>query len=117
MRVQILGVPVDNLSFDEAVARCLGYLNTNKNHMLFTPNPEHVVLAGKDKEFREIINKGDLIVPDGIGLVLATRLRKNKKDRIQERVGGCDLTSTILEKVGNSKTVYPLPVGWTVWST
>ena len=48
----------------------------NKNEakraiFIATPNPEQVVLAQKDSEFRKIVNKADIKLIDGIGLLAA----------------------------------------------
>ena len=44
-----------------------------KPFLIFTPNPEIAVLASMDKEFRNVLNSADLLLPDGIGLVQAKK--------------------------------------------
>lgn len=51
--------------------------HTKKKHTPFvivTPNPEQIVLAQKDLRFGEILNRADVAVPDGIGIVWAVRI-------------------------------------------
>jgi len=38
-----------------------------------TPNAQHVVLAADDIEFRNVTNSADLCIPDGMGVVYASR--------------------------------------------
>jgi N-acetylglucosaminyldiphosphoundecaprenol N-acetyl-beta-D-mannosaminyltransferase len=42
--------------------------------MIVTPNPEFVVRAQEDEEFRRILNRADLAVPDGVGLRMAAKV-------------------------------------------
>ncbi len=47
--------------------------NGQKTFVLVTPNPEQVVLAQKNTHFAEVLNRADVAIPDGIGLVWAYR--------------------------------------------
>ncbi|ELC8442632.1 hypothetical protein QYB59_001659 [Clostridium perfringens] len=71
MKVNILDVPFDNISNIEALERLLSFLKSDKNHLLITPNPESVMEAQSNKLLFTIINEADLVIPDGIGIVLA----------------------------------------------
>lgn len=96
MKTTILNVPIDTVSRGEALQRLLFFLGEEKNHLLVTPNPEMVMKAQKDKKFMEILQNADLVVPDGIGLVLASKLGDNK---IHERVAGCDLILALFDVI------------------
>jgi N-acetylglucosaminyldiphosphoundecaprenol N-acetyl-beta-D-mannosaminyltransferase len=54
-------------------------------HYIVTPNPEFVVLAQRDKDFRRILNQADLAVPDGIGLLATAKFLK-KESRFKNRL-------------------------------
>ncbi|WP_242293000.1 WecB/TagA/CpsF family glycosyltransferase [Bacillus cereus group sp. BfR-BA-01441] len=106
MKLDILGVPFDNITSKKALEKLLEFLKTDKNHLLITPNPEIVMEAQNDKELMKILNEADLVVPDGIGVVLASKLEKNS---IKERVPGCDLMFALFNTMKDSnKTVYIL---------
>ncbi len=105
MRTEILGVPFDVVTNDEALKKLLFYLAEDKNHLMFTPNPEMVMAAQKDDYFMQILKAGDLVVPDGIGIVLASKFNKV---RIKERVAGCDTVTALLKKAKSGTTVYLL---------
>jgi N-acetylglucosaminyldiphosphoundecaprenol N-acetyl-beta-D-mannosaminyltransferase len=104
LKTQILGVKIDAVSFDEAKRTVLSFLEEDRPHTVFTPNPEMVMLAGRDAAFLSILNNADLVVPDGIGVVLAS---KRNKVKIKERVAGYDLIQAVFDGIKTSgKTVY-----------
>jgi len=92
MKTNILGVEFDNLLPEAACERFLGLLAGDEPAAVFTPNPEMVMLARKDEDFRRILNGGRLVVPDGVGIVYASRLTKN---RIVKRVPGIELCMNV----------------------
>lgn len=71
MKVSILGVKIDDINIDEAVSIVEGWLSKPGKRFIVTPNPEFLVIAQKDAEFKKIINSADLAIPDGVGLRLA----------------------------------------------
>lgn len=106
MKTDILNVTFDVVTKDEALNTVMGFLKKEKNSMIFTPNPEMVMEANYDKDFMEILRSGDLIIPDGIGIVMASKLNKVK---IKERVTGCDLIFSLFEEIKDKGyTVYIL---------
>ncbi|MFV0503514.1 MAG: WecB/TagA/CpsF family glycosyltransferase [Lachnospirales bacterium] len=104
MKTKILNINFDLVKRQEALERLLHFLKGDSPKLLFTPNPEMVMRSRDDREFEKILNSGDLVVPDGIGIVYASKLNKNK---IEERVAGCDLIMELL-KSPVKKTVYLL---------
>lgn len=94
-KINILGVKIDNITMDETVARVEAMLADGKKHQVVTPNPEFVMLAQKDDEFKKILNQADLAIPDGIGLVWASRILSSK---LKERVTGTDLMLRLCER-------------------
>lgn len=98
--MEILGVRVDNLTNEEAIERVESFLEDDIQRYIVTPNPEFLVQAQKDGEFKEILNQADLAVPDGIGLVFASwYLGQPLKDRIT----GVDLMNKICQKAVQKK--------------
>jgi len=72
-KTHVLGVPFDVVTMDEAVARAEGLLKEKGQHFICTPNPEIVMEARKDAELMSILREADLVVPDGIGVVWASK--------------------------------------------
>ena len=96
----ILGVPFNNMSPVETVELLNVYLNGDTKAAVYTPNPEMVMTALKDPEFMEVLNTSAVNIPDGIGIVYASRFTEN---RIEERVPGCDTVLALFDKMRNTK--------------
>ena len=96
----ILGVPVNSSSGDLLLEEITN-LASKKGHksIIFTPNPEFLVEAQKDQRFKELLNKSDINLPDGIGLVWAGKVLG---EQICMRVSGADVVEELLEK-GNKQ--------------
>lgn len=93
--MDILGIKIDNLKLNEVLATVNFFLSDKKQHYITTPNPEIVVLAQKDPYFKNILNRSDLAIADGVGIVFAAKIIGKK---IKERISGTDLTEIILKK-------------------
>ena len=102
-KTHILGVPFDVVTMDEAVARAEGLLKEKGQHFICTPNPEIVMEARKDAELMSILREADLVVPDGIGVVWAS---KYSEIRLQERVAGYDLTQNLMADLAASEETF-----------
>lgn len=118
--IEILGIKVNNVDYQEAIAKIEEFIKSGKPHQICTVNPEYIMAAQKDEEFREILNKADLCLPDGAGLLWASRFLAKKRSAIsdqrlaiiQERVTGVDLIwklAELSEKRGYS--IYLLGAG------
>jgi len=92
--IKILGVKIDKVTLDGALDKVKSYLKGNSSRSIYTPNTEIVMEAKENESLKKIINEGDLVIADGIGLVYASRL---KKKRLPERVTGFDLSMKILK--------------------
>src|SRR3990167_7539821 len=88
MKKTILGIKIDSITFGDAIRKIDSLLVGKKAAQIVTVNPEFVMTAQKDNEFRRIINHADLAVPDGYGLMLAGKFLGQ---RFKERITGVDL--------------------------
>lgn len=86
--VCILGVKVDNVTEGEALDRVEAFIRDGRPHQIVTVNPEFVVMAQEDQDFRDILNRADLALPDGVGLLWASRFLGSP---LRQRVAGSDL--------------------------
>ena len=86
---KILDVKIDGLSFSQVKQKITQFLNTPGLKQIVTVNPEFVLAAQKDREFKKILNQAELSVPDGFGLKIAGIILEEK---IGERITGVDLT-------------------------
>lgn len=53
-----------------------------KQNIVFTPNPEILLNAKKDKDFRKTLKKADFLTIDGIGIYLALQILDNNLIKI-----------------------------------
>jgi len=60
---------------------------------IMTPNPEMVMLAQENKELMSALRASDLVIPDGIGLIIASKIRNIG---LRERVTGIDTMAKVL---------------------
>lgn len=67
----------------------------DKKCMIVTPNPEMIVYADSHPDFRDILNKADLALCDGVGLLLASKIVGKP---IKERITGVDFVKNLCEK-------------------
>lgn len=102
MKTDIFGVLFDNYTINEAVDKAIKSLDEDKPFIIATPNPEIVDIARKDSEYKNIINSSDIVTPDGIGIVYASKFLKG---HIKERAAGfdivCGMISAINERAGS----------------
>lgn len=89
MKVDILGVKIDDINMDQALEAVYGLLKKTGKHYLVTPNPEFIVTAQSDPQFKKILNDADLSIPDGVGLKLS--------GKIKNTVSGTDLMERLIE--------------------
>ncbi len=101
--IKIFGVRVDNVDLDEASNRVERFLEQEGLKIIYTPNTEIVMACKEDEKLRAIVNSGDLIIPDGIGLIHASNI---KKKPLKERVTGFDLSMKILEIANKEGIAY-----------
>ncbi len=92
MRMTILGAKIDNLSKDAVRAKISAFLDDGGSHFLATPNPEIILYASKHPEYLALLNKADLSLPDGAGLVFVSKFMR---EQIAERVSGADTVPEI----------------------
>ncbi len=94
-KVSILDIPISNLTLSQALKTATDYLKQPACHMIFTPNSEMLMVAQKDPELKMVLQQGDVVVPDGIGVVIASRLLGHA---LPERVTGFDMMHSFLER-------------------
>jgi N-acetylglucosaminyldiphosphoundecaprenol N-acetyl-beta-D-mannosaminyltransferase len=92
--VEIMGVKIFSGSFDSAIDQMIQFLNEEKLHMICTPNTEFIMRAQDDHEFKTILNASDLNIPDGFGLILASKLNGLG---IEEKIAGVEFMERTLK--------------------
>lgn len=93
-KVNVLGIKFDNVNMQEAIEKCKNFMESSTSNLIVTANPEIVMMAKDNEEFKNIINTASLVVPDGIGVVKGASILGAP---LKERVAGFDLICNLLE--------------------
>ncbi len=102
---KILGIGFTNAREDEVLEYILlGLENDRQKYFIVTPNPEILVLARNDTNYKKILNSAKIALPDGIGVMIAGKLL-NKE--LKEKITGVDLVESICRAVEEK----PITVG------
>ena len=71
--VSILGLPIQNVTMEQAVEDVYGFFAARESKIIVTPNAEILQMYTKDEAMQEALKKADYIVPDGVGILLAAK--------------------------------------------
>ena len=91
---QYLGVNVITLNYDEIIEDIKKRMEEGLTSTIIAVNPEKVITASKDEQIKTLINDATYQIPDGVGILIASRL---KGGAIQSRVTGVDMMDRLLK--------------------
>jgi len=74
--ITLANIKIDNVTLWESLQKLEEFIVSGKPHLIVTPNPEMIVAAQTDKELFDILNGADLRLPDGISMVVVSRIKK-----------------------------------------
>jgi N-acetylglucosaminyldiphosphoundecaprenol N-acetyl-beta-D-mannosaminyltransferase len=93
-RVDILGVGFDRIDLAAAAERIIERHAAGQRTFVITANPEFVMLARRDADLEGIARVADLVVADGTGVLVASRVLR---DPLPGRVPGRLLVPAVLQ--------------------
>ncbi len=99
-KTDILGVKFNDLNIDEAAKVIINAIEHKEKFRVYTPNPEIVMDAYNNPDFMDLINRAELVLPDGIGVVIASKILNGS---IKERASGYDTIIRFFEKARHRK--------------
>lgn len=95
-RLRVLDAPVDLVNMDQALEFVDRYIrNADKAGYILAVNPEKVYALRENEFLRHLFNNAALLIPDGIGMVIALLFLHRQKVC---RVPGADLMLKICER-------------------
>ena len=94
-RLEVLGLPVDNVTMEETLGVIEGFIAKGTPHQHVVVNVDKIVKARKDPELRRIIAHCALVNADGMPVVWAARLLGTP---LKERVTGVDLFESLMAR-------------------
>lgn len=88
------GIGVSPLSYEDILTDIDIRMQQNLKSTIIAVNPEKVMAAEKNEQLRDLINNSTYGIPDGVGILLASKL---KKGNITSRVTGVDMMDRLLQ--------------------
>ena len=95
-RIEILGVPFDNITKSEAVDYAFSLQKEHKAYYVVTPNPEIVMLARDNPDMLSAVKDAELVIADGIGVIYGAKILGTP---LGDRIPGIDFTTALMEKM------------------
>ena len=95
--VKLQGFSIDTFKFDEA----LEYAAENSGQIV-TINPEMIQAASKNKDFANLINNSELVVPDGIGVEIGLNILGYKV----RRIAGIELGRALIDRLSGEPVAF-----------
>ncbi|HWQ89551.1 MAG TPA: WecB/TagA/CpsF family glycosyltransferase [Desulfitobacteriaceae bacterium] len=99
MKVDILGIEIDDLTMEETVRYIAEAIKEKRTFRVVTANPEIIYAATRDKGLRDLINRADLVTADGFGVIWAAAFLGTP---LRERVTGIDLLQALFPHAGKN---------------
>jgi N-acetylglucosaminyldiphosphoundecaprenol N-acetyl-beta-D-mannosaminyltransferase len=99
-RVNMFDLPLFSSDKEELLRLISTHLKKGqKPAYIFTPNPEQLVQASTDMTFKHMLQQADWLLPDGVGLVVASKLvaLKTGQPALRERIPGVEVVSDLLQ--------------------
>ncbi len=104
-RIRVLGLPVDGITYAQWLDLIAQWVTQGERaYHVCTTNPEFIMIAQDDSNFHNILQRADLCVPDGVGLLWAAR---RLGQPLPERVTGSDGVPAIAERAAQ--------IGWRLY--
>lgn len=91
--IKILGTKITTAPKNdilEFISNCIE--NNTEKIQIVTPNPEILVHATRSSSFREILNRAQVSLPDGVGVLMADKMLEKG---IKERITGVDMMNDL----------------------
>ena len=93
-KINVRGVYFDNVTMDEAFRKAVTLIETEGFSYMVTPNSEIVQACVENPALYDVVNTADLTIPDGIGVVYASKILKTP---LKEKVAGVEMAAKIIE--------------------
>ena len=94
MKIDVMGVKFDNVTMAEAMDRAREILDGSETVYVVTPNSEIVYEAMKDESLLQLLNDAALVLPDGAGVVLGSKILGTP---LKEKVAGVEFADHLMD--------------------
>jgi len=94
MKETILGINVSVDSYSGLISKIMEDIDRKRKSLIVAINPEKIMKAQKDQDLRALLNSAAYQIPDGVGVIIASKL---KKGSIRNRITGIDMMLRLCE--------------------
>ena len=102
MKKQVMTIAFDNITMEEAVGTAMGYIAARSRCRVVTPNAEFALEAKKNPRFLKILNTSQLVLADGVSVVLASKIIGDPMQGRVTGVGFAQALAAAMAKEGKS---------------
>lgn len=102
MKKQVMTITFDNITMEEAVGVAMGHIAARSRCRVVTPNAEFALEAKKNPRFLNILNTSQLVLADGISVVLASKIIGNSMQGRVTGVGFAQALAAAMAEEGKS---------------
>ena len=103
--VHILGIRINVVTKQQALAMLHDFLYEPMFHLVATPNNEIILKAQQNVKFKTVLNAAALNIPDSTGLLLAAQFTGQ---HLPSRVTGVDTMTTFCSELDSSTPIFLL---------
>lgn len=89
-----MGININDYTFEEGVKQGMELIRSERVSQVVTINPEMYAQAEKDEKFRTILDESEIVIPDGVGIKIALKI----KGYNVQRIPGIDFARRMLEE-------------------
>lgn len=100
MKETVLGIQVNTENYDELIEQIFQRIERKEKSLIVAINPEKIMKAKEDPALKKLLNEAEFQIPDGIGVILASKIQKGQ---ISERVTGVDLMMRLCEEAATKQ--------------
>lgn len=95
MKESVLGINVNTENYEELLPMIFDRIETKEKSLIVAINPEKIIKAKNDPALKKLLNEAEFQIPDGIGVILASKIQKGQ---ITSRVTGVDMMMRLCEE-------------------
>ena len=100
MKEKVLGIQVNTENYDELIPKVFERIETKEKSLIVAINPEKIIKAKEDPALKKLLNEAEFQIPDGIGVILASKIQKG---HITSRVTGVDMMLRLCQEAAKRK--------------
>ena len=102
IKKQVMTISFDNITMEQAVGTAMGHIAARSRCRVVTPNAEFALEAKKNPRFLNILNTSQLVLADGISVVLASKIIGDPMQGRVTGVGFAQALAAAMAKEGRS---------------